>query len=67
MVLTRKQIQQLALMSGFEVKDISGSEMNEEYRLFSGNFVDSENGESIHGIIACNAEYPDDMIDILHP
>lgn len=67
MVLNRKQIEQLANMAGFEVKDISGAEMDEEYQLFNGNLTDPENGEHIHGMIACNSVYPDELMDVLKP
>ncbi|UYE98897.1 hypothetical protein XbC2_495 [Xanthomonas phage XbC2] len=67
MILNRKQIEQLARMAGYEVKDISGSEPEEEFQLFKGSLVDPENGEFIEGIIACSYEYPDEIMDILEP
>ena len=65
MILNRKQIEQLAKMAGFEVQDISGGDMEEEFQLFKGNLVDPENGEILDGTIACSLDYPEDLMDIL--
>lgn len=67
MILNRKQIEQLAKMAGYEVTDISGGELEEEFQLFKGTAVDPENGEFVEGIIACSLDYPDELLDILEP
>lgn len=67
MILNRNQIEQLALMAGFKVQDISGSDMQEEYQLYKGNLSDAESGEVIEGVIFGSLEYPEELLDILKP
>lgn len=67
MILNRKQIEQLAKMAGFEVTDISGSDLEEEFQLFKGTAMDPENGEWTDGLLACSLDYPDELFDILEP
>ena len=63
MVLTRYQIEQLAIMAGYEVKDITGSSMEEEFVLYDGLLVDKETNEPLFGLVASHKDYPDELTD----
>ena len=61
MVLTRKQIEELAIYAGYKTQDISGEHESTEITIMNNGTICGEDGEPDYtGKVAFRTDYPDD-------